>query len=202
MSKARDLANLLADGSIGSAEIANGAVIADKLASGASLANLADGSISAAKFASGAAASNIGYKPALYAYGSFDATTSGNVWCRCVSFPQSRAGYLVTVNTNGGYYSPTSHSFVVFKTWSNEIYAQNLFTASGRYVTSVRMQGNAADGPWFLEVLFPIHPDQTGGAFRVGVMALAHDDNSFLPQVGSYGTNAANLASVSNNVAV
>ena len=59
MSKARDLANLLADGSIGSAEIANGAVIADKLASGASLANLADGSIPAAKFASGATARSL-----------------------------------------------------------------------------------------------------------------------------------------------
>lgn len=52
-SKARNLANLLADGSIGASELAEGAAVA----------NVANGSIAAAKLASGAAVSNIGYTP-------------------------------------------------------------------------------------------------------------------------------------------
>jgi hypothetical protein len=166
------------------------------------VARIADGSLAAAKLASGAAVGSLGYTPALYAYSNFNATTSGNVWCRCAYFQNSRVGYLVTINTDGGWYSPTSHSFILYKDWTNSLYVTNLGKPAGTFASAVRMQGAAGDGPWFLEVLFAVNANQTTNAFRMGIMALTHTDLSFLPQIGSYGTNAPNLASTSASVGI
>lgn len=202
----------LADGTVTAVDLANNiittdklsdnAVTAGKMASGSALANIGSNTITSSKLASGAAIENMGYQPPLYVYGTFNATTSGRVWCRCAYFNNSRQGYLVTINTNGGYYGPTTHSFIVFKTWTNEIYVTNLAKPAGTYAVAARMQGAAADGSWYLEIQFDINPSQTVDAFRMGIMSLSHYSGDFLPQVGSYGTNAANLASTSNSVAI
>jgi hypothetical protein len=193
----------LPDATITGSDIAPSTIQGSNIASSTLTSDkLANSTITGAKLAPNAAVTNIGWTPPLYAFGSFNATTSGRVWCRCAYFNNSRQGYLVTINTNGGFYGPTSHSFIVMKIWTNQIYVTNLGAPAGTYATAVRMQGPSDDGAWYLEVQFDINSSQPEDAFRVGILALSHSAGDFLPQIGSYGTNAANLASTSASVSI
>lgn len=161
--------------------------------------NIADSSVTSAKLAESAAANNIGYFPQPWVRGRFTATSTGGRWCRVARMPAHRQGYHVTVNVDGGSYSPGQTSFTVFANWSNEIFVGGVVKLGSQYATSVRLQAaSQGNGEWFLEVFHPnILSTQLLEIYRIGIASLSYPVACV---VDSFGTDAANLAFTSSTV--